>query len=334
MARGKQARAAIGLFDEFARAEQKDPTGRSLVALWDQRASELPGIPEADAVRQKVELWRKRIAAAEKARQGREQGGASATIFDAWQAMDKLGGHPDAEPHRSRAEKAASGLKALEALAALPHGEDEASDRALLKTLDANSRSRSTGCAEAAPFLRPRPRGQGTRRTAPARTEEADRRGRPRARAASAAVIEAAEALPPRYGGSFADRIRQARERARRVRPPWTRRCAAAQPSDLAIADAAERARAGGTWPADPAVAARCELAIRRRDLLRSLDAISRELPLDEQDAQWAASWDNALLADCGDAREHRARYAERGRRNTAFAELERGSRNRRRNQG
>ncbi len=104
----------------------------------------------------------------------------------------------------------------------------------------------------------------------------------------------------------------------------WAKHSPAAHPSDLAIADAAERARSGGTWPSDPAVAGRCELAIRRRDLLRVLEAISTELPLDEQDAQWAAAWDNVLLADCGDAREHRARHSSAVARITAFAELER----------
>ena len=321
IARGKQARAAIGLFDEFARAEQKDPTGRSLVALWDQRASSLQGVPEADAVRQKVELWRKRIAVAEKLDKAVNKGGRERDIFDAWHAMEKLGGHPDAEPHRSRAEKAARALKALEALAALPPGEDEASDRALLKTLHANSEA-LTGCVEAAPFV---DRGRAAKardqrlRKLKKRIDEADRGQGP-----ERTVIEAADALPPKYGANFADRIRQAHERVA-ASGALEEALRAAHASDLAIAAAAERARSGGTWPAAPAVAARCELAIRRRDLLRVLDAISRELPLDQQDSQWAASWDNALLADCGDAREHRARHASAVARNTAFAELERG---------
>ena len=138
------------------------------------------------------------------------------------------------------------------------------------------------------------------------------------------AVIDAAGALPPRYGAGLADRIRQARERVA-ANTALDQAMAAAHPSDLAIAEAAERARAEGTWPTDRAIAERCLLAIQRRDLLRVLDAISPGLPLDEQDAQWAASWNHALLADCGDAREHRARHASALARNAAFAELERG---------
>ena len=134
VARGKQARAAAGLIDELARAEQKDPAGRALVALWSARGRELQDIPEADAVRKKVDLWKKRIAAAEKVDQTVRTAGREKDVFESWQALDKLGGHPDAEPHRGRAEQAAKCLKALDALAALPLTEDEASDRTLLKT--------------------------------------------------------------------------------------------------------------------------------------------------------------------------------------------------------
>ncbi len=330
IARGKQARATAGLIDELARAEQKDPAGRALVALWDARARELQGIPEADAIGKKVDLWRKRIAAAAKVDQAVRTGGKEKEIFASWHALEKLGGHPDAEPHRGRAEQAAKCLKALEALAALPASEDESSDRTLLKTWGANSKSLS-GCAEANPFLERARAAKGRQQhllELKQRIEEADR-----GQGSERAVIDAAGALPPRYGAGFAERIRQARERLAASTALDTA-VAAAHPSDLAIADAAERARAGGTWPVNAAIAARCLLAIRRRDMLRVLDAISAELPLDEQDSQWTAAWDNALLADCGDAREHRARASERPRAERGIRRARARALKRRRDQG
>jgi hypothetical protein len=321
VARGRQAKTAMGVMDELARAEQKDPAGRELIALWDARARELQGVPEADAIRKKVDVWRKRIAAAEKVDQTVRKGGRERDILDSWHAVEKLGGHPDAEPHRGRAEKAAKCLKALEALAALPPGEDEASDRALLKTWSATAETLA-GCAEAETHLE-RARGAKAREKKlvelKKRIDLADH-----GQGSERAVIDAAAALPPRYGANLADRIRRAKERVA-ANTALDQAMAATHPSDLAIADAAERARAGGTWPADPAVAERCLLAIRRRDLLRVLDAISPALPLDQQDAQWTASWNQALLADCADAREQRARHAIALARNAAFAELERG---------
>ncbi len=320
VARGKQAKAALALFDELARAEKTDPAGRSLVALWDQRGRELQGLPEADALQNKVGLWRKRIMAAEKLDQIVQKGGPERQVFEAWQIADKLGGHPDAEPHRGRAEQAEKRLKALEALAALPHDEDESSDHELLKTFAGNQKVLA-GCTEATPFLE-RARAASGRaqrlKELKRRIDEADQGTGP-----EQAVIDAADALPPRYGASFADRIGKARERVVSS-TALDQALAASPPSDVAIAAAAERARAGGTWPAEIKVADRCELAIRRRDLLRVIDAIPPGLPLDDQDARWASTWDDALLSDCHDARQHRARHSAALERIAAFSELER----------
>ena len=149
------------------------------------------------------------------------------------------------------------------------------------------------------------------------RIEDADQ-----GRGSERAIVEAAKALPPGYGVSYTTRILQAQQRLA-ASAALDQALAASTPSDLAIAEAAERARADGTWPTDTAVADRCEQAIRRRDLLRTLGAIADGLPLDEQDAQWVAAWDQALLADCHDAREHRARHAKAVARIAAYAELE-----------
>src|SRR5262249_459251 len=57
LSRGRKAKSALGVMAELARLEQKDPTGRQLVAVWDQRGGELKGIREADAIGLKVEQW-------------------------------------------------------------------------------------------------------------------------------------------------------------------------------------------------------------------------------------------------------------------------------------
>ena len=136
------------------------------------------------------------------------------------------------------------------------------------------------------------------------RIDEADQ-----GRGPEQAVIDAAQALPPGYGSGFVDRIRQARERMASS-AALDQALAAAPQSDLAIAAAAERARADGTWPTDR----RSPLAASWRSAAATGSAPSTRSPppcrIDEQDAQWAAGWDHALLADCHDAREHRVRYA------------------------
>jgi hypothetical protein len=319
VAKGRQARTAVVLLDEFARSEQSDPTGRQLLALWDGHGRELQGIAEGDAVRNRVDTWRKRIAAAERLDQTVGKGGSEKAIFEAWQAVDALGGHPDAEPHRGRAETAGKRLKALSVLAGVPVGEDEPADRALLKAWNASSTA-VDGCTEADAF---RARVQAARGRAQKYNELKNRiAAADQGRGSEQAVIDAAGALPSGYGAGFADRLRQARERLASS-AALDQALLASPPSDVSIAAAAERARADGTWPVRADVAARCELAIRRRDLLRVLDAIPTGLPLDEQDAQWTAAWDHGLLADCHDAREHRNRQAAAVARMGAFAALE-----------
>jgi hypothetical protein len=320
VARGRAARKAVELLEELARVEQADPTGRTLVALWGRRGGDLQGLAEGDALRQKVESWQKRIATAERLDQAVGRGGPERAIGEAWQAVVAAGGHPEAERHRARAETAGRRYQELTRLDAVPAGEDEAADRALLKAWEAGAAALD-GCPEADPFrARARAAKGRAKRLAELkrRIDEADQ-----GTGGEQAVLDAAAALPPGYGDGFTDRIRRARERLTST-AALDQALSAVPPSDLAIAAAAERARAGGSWPTRTEVIARCELALRRRDLIRALDAIPTGLALDEQDAQWAAAWDAALLADCHDAREHRARHARAVARIAAFAELER----------
>lgn len=319
VAKGKAARAAAVLLDDLGRAESADPSGRPLVALWAQRGGELKGFPEGDAIRAKVEAWRKRIAAAERLEDAIRKGGPERAIVAAWQAVTAAGGHPESDVHRDRAETAQNRTHALESLAATPPGEDEAADRAFLKVWAVQS-SQLADCSEAAPFgVRARAAGERARRLEELvrRIEEADQ-----GRGSERTVVEAAEALPAGYGGGLADRVRQARERIA-ASAALEQALASSPQSDVAIASAADRARADGTWPTRPDVVARCELAIRRRDLLRGLDAIPTGLGLDEVDAQWAALWRPELMAGCHDAREHQVRHAKAVERIATFAALE-----------
>src|SRR5206468_793771 len=150
------------------------------------------GIPEGDAFRAKAESWKKRIAAAERVEQAVRRGGPEQAIVEAWKAAADLGGHPDADTHRGRAELAARRLKALVALRNVPPGEDEEADRALLKAWDASAQALD-GCTEAdAPRARAEAAKKRARRLAELkrRVEEADQ-----GRGDERAVVKAADAL-------------------------------------------------------------------------------------------------------------------------------------------
>ena len=321
VARGRQACAVVVLMDELARSEQKDPTGRAPIALWGRPRERASCHSRGRRNPQQGRALEKANCSRGAGRPCRPDRRAPREIVEAWQAVNKVGGHPDAEPHRTRAQKAANALKALESLAALPQGEDEASDRALQKTW-ATCSEFLDGCTEADTFLaRARAaKGRGDRlRELKKRIDQADlgQGTEPpcsmRPRPSRPDTVPASPSESARLASAFA------------ASTALGQALSAPQPSDLAIADAAELARSGGTWPADPVLASRCELAIRRRDLLLlargDLDGITLGPP------------GRPVVRSVGQCAPGRLRRRPRASgatrppsaRNTAFADLERG---------
>ncbi|HKM52540.1 MAG TPA: hypothetical protein VJY33_03960 [Isosphaeraceae bacterium] len=320
IAKAQTAKGAVKLLGELARAEQSDPAGRLLVALWDGHGRELQGLTEADEYRVKVEAWKQRITAADLLDQAVQHNEPEQRIAGAWKVVTDLGGHRDAERHRGRAELALHRLKALGDLKGLPRSEDEKSDQALIKVWKAVAQTLD-GCTEADKY---RSRATAARQRLikfaelKRKIDDADH-----GRGGEHEVVAAAATLPAGYGAGLQERVNKAKQRIA-ASQALEEALRAMPQSDLAIAAAAERARGDGTWPTDVSRAARCELALSRSDRIRALDAISKSLPLDEQDAQWIAMWDDDLLGDCHDARDHRRRYEQARARVAAYGELER----------
>lgn len=316
----RKAVAAVGALDKLALADQSDPTGRALVAAWDSVSDGLKGLPEGDAYREKVESWRLRIAAAGRLVQAVHSGRPDVEIAEAWSALETLGGHPDAVPHQAAASAASRRVRALAALANLPTTEDEATDRSFLNVW-ASAESLFEGRSDVDGY-RDRVKAvlgrlEGVQKLA-GLIAKADK-----GQVSEQEVIEAAEALAPGYGGSHSARVAVARRRVASTKA-LAKALKAVPPSDLRIAAAAEALRGDGNWPNVPAIAARCELAIKRAALIRALDAIPKHLSLDEQDARWLSTWNERLLADCRDADPPRVRHAEALGRIAACEALER----------
>jgi hypothetical protein len=119
--------------------------------------------------------------------------------------------------------------------------------------------------------------------------------------AEEAALAQAVARLPAGYPHRMAVRVQQLTERAR-LRQELEALLAEEPASDIAIADAWDRARELGSLRHPREVVERCELAARRRDCLRQLHGIPAELPADAQDARWLELWDEPLLDGCADA--------------------------------
>jgi hypothetical protein len=305
------------LLGELDGAEQADPSGRLLVSLWQRRGGELAGLTEGNELREKVAAWQTRIAAAERLKGAVLGNGTEEEIAESWQAVVDSGGHHDAEPYRVRAGVAVKRFDALRKLSRLPRKEDEAADRALVRVWDAVAHVLD-GCTEADAYRD---------RTAAARNRSARLNELNQliatadvGRCSERDVVAAAAQLPSGYSPRVFDRVQKARNRIAAAKA-LTKALRTSPQSDLEIAAAAERARQEGTWPSKPTVSARCDLAFRRRAVIRVLDAIPASIPLDAQDAKWVAAWDQ-LLSDSHDASDHRARYELAVARIAAAAEL------------
>lgn len=317
VAQVRQAQTLLRLLAELEAARQNPGDGRRLVALWGRHAGALSRLPETAALNQAVQQWAARIRACEEflALVAQPAAGERA-LADAWAALARTGGHPDAGAHRLRAEQAEIRAACLEGLRAVPPGDGEEQDEQLYRAWDD---SLLRGCVEAA-ALRPRYEAArrrldllaGVRRALAALPSGGD----------EAPVVAAAALLPPDYPHRLQPRVEKARLRVQ-ARSGLGRALQGPPRSDLALAEAWEKAQAQGSLQCSRTVIERCELAIRRRDCLRALEAIGAALPTDEQDAEWLRLWDRALLEPCTDAARARQRFHIARERTRAWHEFE-----------
>ena len=315
VAAARSAREVVAALDVLSAAMKSPGDGRALIALWDQHATRLGGVSDADAARQAAEDWKRRIAASDAFLAVLRGTATERAIAQAWERLEAVGGHPDSAGSRGRAEMASRRAASLDLLRAVPATEDEPTDRKFQAAWDAPLLN---PCAEAAPFK-------------PRLVAVADRLSRCNAlkaviaaadsgKGGEQAVIDAAAKLPAGYLPASTARVAAAKQKLT-LSAGLDRLLADASASDLAIADAWDKSVAANAKPSEPTKIARCNLAVRRRDLLRQLDAIP-PTPVDGADAQWLELWDEALLGGSADAAAHRARAGLARRRTVAWDAL------------
>jgi hypothetical protein len=319
LAPAREAMAAVKVLDELRAAVAQASDGRALLALWAQHAARVGGLGEAAAIQQEVARWQGRIQAADAFLAAVRADGPERAVDAAWKQLAAAGGHPDADPHRDRAELAARRVAALARLEAIGTAADEKTDRRLAAAWAAAGAVLGA-CREAEA---PRDRA----RTAAERVGRLDQLKAVIDRADQGLaneqqVLDAAAALPRGYPHGQLPRVRMAQQRLAAA-GGLLEALKASPPSDRRIAAAWEQIRASGSEPKDRALLDRCLLAQRRCELLDRLAAIPAALPVDKQDDRWLAEWDERLLKDCDDARPLRPRHEEARRRTAAWNALE-----------
>jgi hypothetical protein len=290
--------------------------GRRLVQLWDQYSYRLRDLPEGQQLEGWAENWRERILASE-ALAAVIHHGTEREIANAWDRLERAGGHDEANAHRARAQQAQARANALDKVRAIPDDNREDNDRRFHQAWDEKALA---GCDEAK-ALRQRMAEVVERlarvkdlRNAIERTDQGQEREQ--------AVVEAASRLPPKYRHQYRQRVQTATQRIAAVQA--LRDALTARPiSEGAVAESWQKLDGATVARISPQVRDRCELAVRRRDCLNRLRDIEPYLPVDEQDAQWLAIWDEALLKGCEEARGLRPRYSQAVARRRAWGALE-----------
>jgi hypothetical protein len=297
-----QVAAVVRLLDAL-QAARGTP---ALAALWRQHAPRLAGIKDAEPFRAEAGLWDLRNAALDALDTALKTAGADQhAVVAAWDELQRLGGHPDADRRRDQVELARRRARCLDAIRRLPTAPGEAADSQLTSLWD---EPLLAPCAAAA-ALRPRLNAARARLAIIAGLQQAASRSDGSVRGEQA-IVDAARTLPTDYDFRLAARVSLARE----VCQP--------RPSERQIVKAWEAARASGGLPSQPALVERYQRARRCCDAMDKVEAIPRSLPDDEQDAQWLRLWDNATLQNCPDAATLLARYALASRRIDALAAL------------
>ncbi len=304
----RRAKSILPLLDQFDQLLAHPGDGRQLLQLWQRYRDQLHGWTETAHIQQQVDRWSERLRYCETFLLALHRQAPEAELAAAWEALVRVGGHPDAAKYESRAQLAIDRTRCLVALSNLPDDQQEATDRrwaqlwndALLKE-----------CREADP-LRPRQQRTTQRLEQLSKLRQVIQQVH-RGVLTDQAILDAANRLPTDYRYEDRDQVAQARKRIQAHQKAQRelqllRQAASANPcSDKQLADLWDRLsdRSG----IDPALRQRCELAVRRRDRLAKLEQQAALSDDYEKDLHWEKYWHAELDPSADVTAEQRQRY-------------------------
>ncbi|WP_197442554.1 protein kinase domain-containing protein [Lignipirellula cremea] len=222
-------------------------------------------------------------------------------VIEAWKMLESLGGHPVAEPLRPHVDKRIARQRVQELIREAPETPTLAYDKELASKL----KSGAVGDSPQQKAVRQKCQEAVTRLKS---LEEINRRAKECTLESEGFLVETARKLPRNYHASITHRVKQAEQRLKvyqlleeAFRDPS---------SDLEIMEqyrALERLHAAGmvteewSW--------RVHLAAARVPLIRALQQIARNLPLDQLDHRLLSVWREDILDSCTDAAPWKAAY-------------------------
>jgi hypothetical protein len=294
------------VFDKL-RAAAAANAGRTLVALWDENAALVAGHPSVAALTPIVAGWRNRNRLCDAfLALARKPGADAGAVAVAWTALDRAGGHPEAEAYRSGLQPVAERLVAWSAYQAVPRDATEHFDQQRLAAW------REGVFAQWPDAERERPRIAQARQRLElvARLRAVDRAG-VTTESGEQQIVAGCRQLPPEYSPDLAARSRLAIDRLTtltRLRDLLR----GAEVSDVAVAATWEELqKTGAESLATPAERQRAELAAERKPLILALRQIPSGIPADQRDKAVLKIWKPDVLDNCADVWPWKSAYAE-----------------------
>ncbi len=315
----RQAPDVMGVLEQLQRSIE-DKHWRELVRRWDEhlvllehRKSAQPFVPD-------VTTWRGRNQAWDAVAALLAQPSIDAAALDvAWTRLVSLGGHPEAEPQRPQIEAIIRRHRAWLIFQKVQRAASEANDRRLVDTWNEGL------FADWTPAERERGRVDEARERIVILTKLARQAEQAPSYPGEVALVKTAARLPADYPYDLQPRAVLADQRvaAAGVFDDAMR----APASDLAIDSAwAKLGELGAQQFVEARVAARVQLAQRRRPLITTLQQIPTDYPpehAEDYDAQLLSTWHDELLAKCHDVDPWRPAHQQAFQRKRLLGELD-----------
>ncbi len=309
----------VPLIKQLAQAQQAQ-AWRKLVDLWDRNQALLAGRKSAERFEPVARAWRDRNQACDAVLAVLKQADPDAArLAAAWQALERLGGHPDGERERQRVERLLERGGAWAAFQGLSHAAPgEQGDQQL-----AAAWKEPLFCGWAAAELQ-RPRVVQARARLQLLHELRRQATAPLTADGEQRLLKSAAALPAGYRYDLHSRVDLAKDRLQALE---ALRAALCEPiSDRKLNAVWERLdELGAQCMAPAADLARILLAVERTPLLCVLEQVPPEYPAQQApqlDARLIATWNDGLLRECHDAAPWRAAHERAEERRRLLADL------------
>lgn len=292
---------------------------REFVRDWDANQALLGSRKSAQRFAADAGTWRERNRACDAVLLlAKDAAADAAALSAAWQRLASLGGHPEAEPLRTKVEGLLKRQAAWSAFERVARGADEACDNLLIQ---AWNETLFAGWNKAE---RERPRVQQARDRLQLVAQIRQQAAAALTIAGEQTLVRLAGGIPHGYTWSAADRVELARQRLTALeRLEQVLR----ESSDLAIAETAERLeKLQARSLVSPASSPRVLLAESRVPAVTALKKIPPNYPIQQapqHDPKLLATWKDDLLRDCRDAAAWRPAWQSALRRKEALSKLD-----------